>query len=63
MKAMVKLNKLSFELFCHPPHSPDLNPSDYWLFADLKKVLQWKRFGSNEEVIAESEAYFENKDE
>nr|XP_042912547.1 protein GVQW3-like [Parasteatoda tepidariorum] len=39
----------------------DLAPSDYWLFADLKKVLQGKRFGSNE-VIAETEAYFEAKD-
>ena len=26
-------------------------------------MLQGKRFGSNEEVIAETEAYFESKDE
>ena len=26
-------------------------------------MLQGKRFGSNEEVIVESEAYFESKDE
>ena len=26
-------------------------------------MLQVKRFGSNEEVIAETEAYFESKDE
>ena len=30
---------------------------------DLKKMLQGKRFCSNEEVIAETEAYFESKDE
>ena len=48
--------------FPHPPYSPDLAPSDYWLFADLKKMLQGKRIGSNEEVIAETEAYFEAKD-
>ena len=47
----------------HPPCSPDLAPSDYWLFADLKKMLQGQRFGSNEEVIAETEAYFKSKDE
>ena len=63
MKKMVKLNELSFEFLSHPPYSPDLALSDYWLFADLKKMVQWKRFGSNEEVIAESEAYFESKDE
>ena len=63
MKTMVNLNELSFELLYHLPYSPDLAPSDYWLFADLKKMVQVKRFGSNEEVIAETEAYFESKDE
>ena len=47
----------------HPPYSADLALSDYWLFARLKKILQGKRFGSNEEVIAKTEAYFESKDE
>ena len=63
MKTMVKLNQLSCELLPHPPYSPDLALSDYWLFADLKKMLQVKRFSSNEEVIAETEDYFEGKDE
>jgi len=35
----------------HPPYSPDLAPSDFWLFPHLKKFLRGKRF-SNEEVIA-----------
>ena len=60
---MVKLNELSFELLPHPPYSPYLARSNYWLFADLKKMLQRKRFVSNEEVIAETEAYFERKGE
>ena len=55
--------KRSFEVLPHPPYSPDLAPSNYWLFANLKKMLQGKRFGSNEEVIAETKANFENKDE
>ena len=58
MKTMVKLNEFSFELLPHPPYSPDLTSSDYWLFTNLKKMLQGKRFGSNEEVIAETEALF-----
>ena len=37
-------------------------PSDYYLFADLKKMLQGKRFYSNEEVFTETNAYFEAKD-
>ncbi|GJQ76651.1 hypothetical protein Trydic_g15510 [Trypoxylus dichotomus] len=37
IKTMAKLHELNFELLPHPPYSPDLAPSDYWLFADLKK--------------------------
>ena len=59
---MAKLHELHFELLLHPPYSPDLTPSNYWLFADLKRMLQEKRFGSNEEVISETEVYFEAKD-
>ncbi|KAM8718816.1 hypothetical protein ACLKA7_001514 [Drosophila subpalustris] len=40
MKTMAKLNELGLELLPHPPYSPDLAPSDYWLFADLKKMLR-----------------------
>ena len=51
---MAKLHELHLKLL--------LVPSDYWLFADLKTMLQGKRFGFNEEVILETEAYFEVKD-
>ena len=59
---MAKLHELDFELLLHPSYSPDLAPSDNWLFANLKRMLQGKRFVSNEEVISESEAYFKTKD-
>ena len=59
---MAKLDQLRFELVAHPPYSPDLAPSDYYLFPNLKQWLQGKRFRSNEEVIAETEAYFEGLD-
>ncbi|XP_011066981.1 PREDICTED: histone-lysine N-methyltransferase SETMAR-like [Acromyrmex echinatior] len=62
LKAMVKLNQLRFELVAHPPYSPDLTPSDYYLFPKFKRWFRGKRFTSNEEVIAETEAYFEGLD-
>ncbi|EGI62713.1 Mariner Mos1 transposase [Acromyrmex echinatior] len=63
LKAMVKLDQLRFELVAHPPYSPDLAPSNYYLFPNsLKRWLQEKRFTSNEEVIAETEAYFKGLD-
>ena len=59
---MAKMHELHFELLPHLLYSPDLAPSDYWLFSDLKRMLQGKRVGSDDEVIAETEAYFEAKD-
>jgi len=46
LKAMAKLNKLRI---AHPSYSPDLAP-DYYLFPNLKRWLQGKRFTSNEEA-------------
>ncbi|KAM8703159.1 hypothetical protein ACLKA7_007868 [Drosophila subpalustris] len=63
MKTMAKLHELGFELLPHPPYSPDLAPSDFFLFSDLKRMLAGKKFSADEEVIAETEAYFEAKDE
>ncbi|VDM13837.1 unnamed protein product [Wuchereria bancrofti] len=59
---MAKLHELGYELLPHPLYSPDLTPSDYFLFADLKRMLAGKKFGIDEAVIAETEAYFEDKD-
>ena len=56
---MAKLHELHFELLLHLPY---LAPGDYRLFAGLKRMLKRKRFSSNEEVILETEAYFEAKD-
>ena len=46
----------------HIHYSPDLAPSNLRLVADFKGMLQGKRFGSNEEVISETEVCFEAKD-
>ena len=54
---MAKLHELHFKLLLHPLYSPDLTLCNYWLFAELQRMLQEKRFVSNEEVI--TEAYFE----
>lgn len=38
-----KIYKLKFELHEHPPYLPDLAPSDYHLFHNLKKVSEQRR--------------------
>ena len=46
----VELN--GYELMPHPAYSPDLAPSDYFLFPNLKKDIRGHDVRSNEEVVA-----------
>jgi histone-lysine N-methyltransferase SETMAR len=50
-----KLAYLGCHYLDHPLYSPDLNPSDYHLFAGLKKQLKVRHFSSEAEVIAAAE--------
>ncbi len=38
-KTMAAIGELGFTLIPPPAYSPDLAPSDYWLFPELKKSL------------------------
>lgn len=62
-KVMGKLNELKYELIPHPEYSPDLAPSNYYLFANMKRWLPGKQFTSTGEVKAQLNAYFEDFDE
>ena len=48
------------EVLPHPPYSPDLALSDYFLFPNLKKWLGGRRFYSNDEIISQTNTYFED---
>ena len=61
LKTMAKMHKLDLELLSHTPYSPDPAPSKHHLFSELKKKIRGNKFGSDEEVIVETEAYFEGK--
>jgi hypothetical protein len=43
-------SKMSFECLPHPPYSPDLAPSDFYVFGLLKQAMGGKYFRSDEEV-------------
>jgi len=55
---MRKLRDLHYELSEHPPDSPDLAPSDFYLFPKLKLFLSGLCFSLNQEVLAAVEGYF-----
>ena len=39
-KTMAAIDDLGFECLPHPPYSPDLAPSDYWLFGEMKRSFE-----------------------
>jgi len=59
--ALEKLSDLHNELLEHPPYSPDLAASDFYLFPKQKLFLAGQSFSSNEETIAAAEIMLKNK--
>ena len=57
---MAKINELKFRLLSHAPYSPDLAPSNYFPFPNLKKLFGGQKFANNKEV--ESAVNFEELD-
>ena len=43
-KIMATLSTFCWIVLPHPPYSPDLASSDYWLFSDLQRYLGEKDF-------------------
>lgn len=58
--SMSKIQELGYELLPHPPYSLDLVLSDHFLFPNLKKWLGGKRFESNDKIISQINAYFDD---
>jgi len=44
------LETLKFEVFSHPPYSPDLVPSDFHFFPHLKRDLKVTHFTSDDKL-------------
>ena len=61
---MAAVHDCGFELVDQPPNSPNLAPSDYFLFPNMKKkYLAEKQYRTDDEVISAVEDFFENQDE
>ena len=60
--AMDAVERNGYELKPQPTYSPDLAPSDYFLFPNLKKDIRGRHFRSNEEVVAAVEEWVGDKD-
>ena len=50
LETRMALDRLSLRTLLHPPYSPDLAPSDFFLFPKLKDYLKGNRYETDEDV-------------
>ncbi|XP_071092626.1 histone-lysine N-methyltransferase SETMAR-like [Haliotis cracherodii] len=55
--AVAAVKRNGFKVLPHPPCSPDLAPSDYFLFPNLKKELRRRHFRSDDELTTAVEGW------
>ena len=61
-QALAAIRNAGFELVHHPPYSPDLAPSDFYLFPKLKEFMKGRRFADDEDVICTANGWLEEQD-
>lgn len=61
-KTLDLLHQFDWDVFSHPPYSPDLAPSDFFLFPQLKAHLGGERFRNNAELEAAVNTFFSQND-
>lgn len=54
---MMEFNELGYKFLPQPPYSPDLAPSQYFLFSNLNRWLVGKEFGYNDGIITQKNTY------
>ena len=59
--SVTKLASIGFTLLPHPPYSPDISPSDYYLFAPMKAALRGKTYSNANDLQRDLETWVESK--
>jgi len=55
------IQRLDFSVLPHPPHSPDMAPSDFHLFPKLNEYLKGQRFSCDEDVKSAVRKWFQKQ--
>lgn len=56
-----ELETFGWRVLAHPPYSPDLAPSDYWLFSHLHQFLNGQHFDNESSIKKALEEFFASK--
>ena len=58
---MATIHDFKLELVPYPPYSPDLAPSDFHLFPQMKKVLTDRHFASDDDIVAAVKEFLKSR--
>ena len=59
---LLKLRELGWEVLLHPPYSPDLTPSDYYLFMSMANELGSRKLATRESCENLLSEFFDNRE-
>ena len=60
--SIAAINESGFELVDHPPYSPDLAPSHFFLFPKMKEHLRGQKFSGDDELMSAVNDWLEVQD-
>lgn len=63
IKTQQKIHELGWEVLIHPPYSPDIAPTDYYLFRSLQNYLDQKSFRDSSDIKSAVVTFFDSKPE
>ncbi|CAK9818215.1 Histone-lysine N-methyltransferase SETMAR [Anthophora quadrimaculata] len=62
-ETMKKIKDLGWKIIDHPPYSPDLAPSDFFLFSNLKRFLRGRSYETTDTMKLVVQQYLEERPE
>ncbi|XP_046562536.1 histone-lysine N-methyltransferase SETMAR-like [Haliotis rubra] len=60
--SLAAVDECGFEILPHPPYSPDLAPTDYHLFPNVKKHHRGRRFEDDHELTTAVETWIQDQE-
>ena len=58
-----KLTSLQYGILPYPPYSPDISPTDYYLFRNYELFLREKKYNNQNDIIKDFELFIRSKNE
>ena len=62
-QALTPIRNAGFELLRHPSYSPDLAPSDFYLFPKLNEFMKGRKFADDDDATCTANDWLEDQEQ